>query len=1017
MGDVPHIGTIHATVNRIWTIFDKSAKIDVQIISKTAVLFRIASPRTRERILKRKYWHIADIPLVVYEWNPEAAQAPPDLSAMPMWIDLRDVLGYLFSHKGLKLMSSTVGHFVKLHPTTERCLRLDVARILVEVNLQVDLTEKISFTNENGEEILVSVSYPWLPPKCKLCSSLGHKEKDCSKAEKVKILVKSPSKVPESKEGGNAASVQQLGGIVGVPLRLGKKEKEPAARSISPRGFRALEVVGEDEVQTLNSQSLVLQTNNDEEKEEGELVEKEDREKGVAESHEEVRPSFGCFVETRVQEAVSDSIISSILPGWSSLTNYDFHKLGRIWVCWNNDVSITPILKSAQHVSCFIMVINYGVRFLCSFVYASNFVVDRRALWADLCHLKTTVLQPHLPWIVLGDFNEILSMTDHSRAMDYTFNTTGMRDFQNTVSFCELGDLSSAGPNFTWINNQDSNPIGKKMDKALVTSDWLNCFSHSYASFEAGGISDHSRCMIHLSKTNSQHRKPFKFFNFLTTHDQFLPTVAQVWTTLPPLYHSRVALSLFHRKLKSLKSHLRLLNKSKFGDLPRKTLEAYGSYCAAQTTALSDPTISNLAALSETSETWQRLASLEEKFFHQKPRIQWMKCGDQNTSYFHRVAQTNASRNAVCSLTLESGAVLTDLNEIKAEAARHFREFLQAEVDDFEGVYQEYLSDLLTYRCSSTQCSKLVLPVSSEEVQKALFSLPSGKACGPDGYTKEFYVAAWSIIGNDFVVVVQSFFLFGQIPWSVAWIDVCRPKDEGGLGLRRLREVSRVYAYRLIWSLFTLSGSLWVAWTTDEVKPFICVEIGNGENTSFWFDSWLQHGRLIDVTGPTGPRLLGVPLAATVKDATGLGGWKLRRTRSAQLYPLVQSIRAFPLPQIDETRDHLFFACPYSFTVWSSLAGKLLRHHITPDWADTVTAIQGLSGDLLKDILIRLYFQVTVYTLWHERNTRIHNNGGISAALLIRNGEKLIRNRISSLDYSKKPHLRLLLQRWLMLRP
>lgn len=161
---------------------------------------------------------------------------------------------------------------------------------------------------------------------------------------------------------------------------------------------------------------------------------------------------------------------------------------------------------------------------------------------------------------------------------------------------------------------------------------------------------------------------------------------------------------------------------------------------------------------------------------------------------------------------------------------------------------------------------------------------------------------------------------------KVAWFDVCRPKDEGGLGLRRLREVSRVFAYRLIWSLFTLSGSLWVAstkvnlmkkgsfWTApnstlgswiwkkllklrDEVTPFIRVEIGNGENASFWFDSWLPHGRLIDVTGPTGPRLLGVPLAATVKDATGLGGWTLRRTRSAQLYHLVQSIRASPLPQ------------------------------------------------------------------------------------------------------------------------
>lgn len=47
--------------------------IDVQVINKTTVMFRIASLRIRERVLRRKYWHIVDIPLVVSEWNPEVS--------------------------------------------------------------------------------------------------------------------------------------------------------------------------------------------------------------------------------------------------------------------------------------------------------------------------------------------------------------------------------------------------------------------------------------------------------------------------------------------------------------------------------------------------------------------------------------------------------------------------------------------------------------------------------------------------------------------------------------------------------------------------------------------------------------------------------------------------------------------------------------------------------------------------------------------------------------------------------
>jgi len=48
----------------------------------------------------------------------------------------------------------------------------------------------------------------------------------------------------------------------------------------------------------------------------------------------------------------------------------------------------------------------------------------------------------------------------------------------------------------------------------------------------------------------------------------------------------------------------------------------------------------------------------------------------------------------------------------------------------------------------------LVAPVTEIEIRQALLSLPLGKASGPDGYTKEFYVAAWSVIGPDFIVPI-----------------------------------------------------------------------------------------------------------------------------------------------------------------------------------------------------------------------------------------------------------------------
>ncbi|ESQ46661.1 hypothetical protein EUTSA_v10000538mg [Eutrema salsugineum] len=190
MGDAPHVGSIHATVNRIWSSSDRASKIDVQFINRSTVLFRIDNANSRERVLRRKYWYIANTPLVVDEWTPESAHKAPDLSAMPLWVDFRGVPGYLYSHAGLKFLSRTTGEFVKLHPNTEKCLRMDVARALVEVDMQKPLTEKICFTSDQGEEITVDVFYPWLPPRCGSCHIWGHEEKACPTLNHRTILTR-----------------------------------------------------------------------------------------------------------------------------------------------------------------------------------------------------------------------------------------------------------------------------------------------------------------------------------------------------------------------------------------------------------------------------------------------------------------------------------------------------------------------------------------------------------------------------------------------------------------------------------------------------------------------------------------------------------------------------------------------------------------------------------------------------------------------------------------------------------
>lgn len=169
-------------------------------------------------------------------------------------------------------------------------------------------------------------------------------------------------------------------------------------------------------------------------------------------------------------------------------------------------------------------------------------------------------------------------------------------------------------------------------------------------------------------------------------------------------------------------------------------------------------------------------------------------------------------------------------------------------------------------------------------------------------------------------------------PAKVAWSTVCLPKKEGGLALRRYGTWNTTLCLRLIWLLFSNSGSLWVAWhkyhhirdgsfwsiqknnrnswnwnSLLDLRPlaerFIKCLVGTGKEARFWFDSWTPFGPLIKHIGEEGLRSCCIPIGSKVVDVCDHTWWNLPSRRSDSSFSLHIYLTSIPLSSLSSLDD------------------------------------------------------------------------------------------------------------------
>ncbi len=147
--------------------------------------------------------------------------------------------------------------------------------------------------------------------------------------------------------------------------------------------------------------------------------------------------------------------------------------------------------------------------------------------WKLLKHLGD---QNRLPWVVIGDFNEIFG---NSEKMGKALRAESqMASFREALEFHSLRDLGFRGQWYTWDNRRlGSENLKERLDRAVANPEWTNIFPEAGVQHLFTSASDHCPILLHLftSILLPRRKRQFRFEQAWCRVETCEETVKESW--------------------------------------------------------------------------------------------------------------------------------------------------------------------------------------------------------------------------------------------------------------------------------------------------------------------------------------------------------------------------------------------------------------------------------------------------------------------------------------------------------
>ncbi|RVW95784.1 LINE-1 retrotransposable element ORF2 protein [Vitis vinifera] len=266
----------------------------------------------------------------------------------------------------------------------------------------------------------------------------------------------------------------------------------------------------------------------------------------------------------------------------------------------------------------------------------------------------------------------------------------------------ELVDIPLHGGVASWSGGRN-NQAWARLDRFLVTQDWLDCFSGVLQCRLPRPVSDHFPILLKGGGVRKG-PSPFRFENMWLKVEGF-KDLLRGWEVFGRLE----------------------VNK----DLALQQVEFWDRVESDRSLTERESELKT-----EAKEAFKNWVLLEETHWRQSSRELWLREGDKNTGFFHRMANAHRRNNSMDKIKI-NGRWLEEEREVREGVVNAFQQLLsedQSWKSDIEGLQLKSLNH--------AEAEGLEQPFTEAEIHLALMGMNGDKAPGPDGFT----VAFWPVL-------------------------------------------------------------------------------------------------------------------------------------------------------------------------------------------------------------------------------------------------------------------------------